>query len=152
MADWTDRIVGARMAVDREFEDHLRQSEFTRQEWGLVMTAVEFRIEDAEDPDTAELVGDTSNLSAVLPEMERVANMDPMGGGQQKKSGGLLGNIKDSLGLGGGGGGVSDEKAEEAERLVALYADELQAYLVDNGRWPEVCEAASAQDADETAA
>ncbi|MFB6255890.1 MAG: DUF5799 family protein, partial [Haloplanus sp.] len=59
MSNWTDRIVGDRMAVDREFSDRVRASEFSNQEWGLVMTAVDFEIEHAEDPDRARIVADT---------------------------------------------------------------------------------------------
>lgn len=147
MPNWTDRIVGARMAVDREFNDHLRGADLSRQEWGLVMTAVEFQIENPENPDDARLFGDTSQLPAILPEMERVANMNAMSGApQQDDSGGVLGSIKDRLGFG-GSSGVSDETVDEAERLVGVYTEELQTYLVEHGRWHEVCEIAAGSDA-----
>jgi len=146
MDDWTDRIVGARMALDQEFEPEIRSSEFSRQEWGLVMTAVEFRIEDATDPDRARLVGDTSNLEAVVPEMERVAEQQSSMHGAGEDSGGLLDNVLGALGFGGGGdSGVDEQKVATAESLVADYAEQLQELLEERGRWEEVREAAAGQ-------
>lgn len=140
--DWTDRIVGARMAVDNEFEDRLQRSEFSRQEWGLVMTAVEFEIEDADDPDRARIVADTDNLPAIMPELERVGDMSPMGasgsGGSGSRSGGVLDSVKNALGLGGGGNGVDEEKQEKAAKLVTEYAEKLQQHLENKGKWDEV--------------
>ena len=43
---WTDSITGARMQVDKQFQQQVRDSEFSNQQWGLIMTAVEFRIDD----------------------------------------------------------------------------------------------------------
>ncbi|WP_254534581.1 DUF5799 family protein [Halomarina litorea] len=140
--NWTDRIVGTRMAVDREFEERLGQSEFERQEWGLVMTAVEFDIENPEDPESARLVGDTENLPAIVPELERIANENPMGGGSKKQSSGVLGSLKNALGMGGDDSKFDESKVQAAEALVAEYTDMLQARLEDNGRWAEICEAA----------
>jgi hypothetical protein len=148
MEDWTDRIVGARMALDQEFEEQVRGSRFSRQEWGLVMTAVEFRIEDAGDPDRARLVGDTTNLEAIIPEMERVAQQQSNmhGAGGDDDSGGILGNVLGALGLGGSDdGGVDEEKVAAAESLVADYTEELQVKLEEQGRWEEIREAAATQ-------
>ncbi|MFB6256979.1 MAG: DUF5799 family protein, partial [Haloplanus sp.] len=39
MSEWTDTIVRDRMTVDQEFDERVRQSAFTSQEWGLIMTA-----------------------------------------------------------------------------------------------------------------
>jgi len=148
MDDWTDRIVGARMALDQEFEKEIRGSQFSRQEWGLVMTAVEFRIEDAADPERARLVGDTSNLDAIVPEMERVAQQQSQmhGAGGGDDSGGLLDNVLGALGFGGSDdGGVDQEKVAAAESLVADYAEQLQELLEERGRWDEIREAAAQQ-------
>ncbi|WP_254544199.1 DUF5799 family protein [Halomarina pelagica] len=153
MTDWTDRIVGARMATDREFEERIEASEFTRQQWGLIMTATEFEVEHPEDPERARLVGNTDSLPAVVPELERMESRGPMGaggagagsssGGGGGGGGGLFGSIKSALGLGGGGGGFDEEKVRRAEALVGEYAERLQAFLEDRGRWDEVREAAS---------
>ncbi|MFC7154808.1 DUF5799 family protein [Halomarina halobia] len=152
MTDWTDRIVGARMATDRAFEERIEASEFTRQQWGLIMTATEFEIEHPEDPERARLVGNTESLPAVVPELERMANRGPMGAGGAGAGsssgggggGGLFGSIKSALGLGGGGGDSFDEeKVRRADALVAEYAERLQAFLEDRGRWDEIREAAS---------
>lgn len=146
MSDWTDTIVGERMAVDSGFNERVVASRFSTQEWGLIMTAVEFEIEDAGDPDAARLVADTSNLPTIMPELENVrSQVAAMGGASGGAStgggsgGGLVDSIKGALGLGGDGDGVSDEKLEAAERLVQEYADELQVQLVDVGKWEQVC-------------
>jgi hypothetical protein len=145
MSEWQDRIVGARMAVDDEYAATIDNSQFSRQEWGLIMTAVEFDIREAADEQRAQLFADTSSLPQIMPEVEKVAEMNAMGGPQQPSGGGggILGGLKDALGLGGSGGGttsVDQQKVEAAERLVDGYASELQAYLEDEGRWTEVRE------------
>ncbi|EMA22090.1 hypothetical protein C435_05668 [Haloarcula marismortui ATCC 33799] len=144
-SNWTDRIAGERMAVDQRFNEQVKASSFSSQQWGLVMTAVEFEIENPGDPDAARIVADTSKLSSVMPEMERVANQGPMGGpgGDQSggSGGGLLSGVKDALGLGGSGGG-NKQQEEEAARLAQAYAEQLQEKLESNGRWKSVCEQA----------
>lgn len=134
--DWTDRIVGARMAVDSEFEDRLQHSEFSRQEWGLVMTAVEFDIEHPDDPDRARIVADTSNLDAIMPELDRMSEMTPMGA-SDSSSGGLLDSVKNALGFG-SGDTVDEEQREQAEQLAAEYAEELQQHLEQRGKWDDI--------------
>jgi hypothetical protein len=64
---WTDRITGARMQVDKEFQARVQGSECTNQQWGLIMTAVEFRIDDPETPEKATLVADTSKVEHSIP-------------------------------------------------------------------------------------
>ncbi|WP_135828368.1 DUF5799 family protein [Halorussus halobius] len=146
---WQDLIVGDRMAVDQEFAQRVTDSEFSRQEWGLVMTAVEFDIEDPGDADDARIVADTSKVEQVMPEMENIQSqmgaMGGAGGGQQSGGGGLFGSVKDALGLGGGGGGdgVDQDRVEAADRLAQEYADELQQRLESQGKWAQVREAAS---------
>ncbi|WP_418284625.1 DUF5799 family protein [Halorubrum sp. DTA46] len=149
MSEWTDAIVGERMAVDNQFNDRVAGSQFSSQEWGLIMTATEFEIENAADPEEARIVADTSSLPAIMPELENVrSQVAAMGGAPAQQGGssggsggGILGSIKNALGLGGGGGGgggVDDEELEAAERLVQEYADELQAHLVEVGKWEQV--------------
>ncbi|MGQ3330267.1 DUF5799 family protein [Halorubrum sp. FL23] len=147
MSEWTDAIVGERMTVDNQFTDRVSASRFSSQEWGLIMTATEFEIEDAGDPEDARIVADTSSLPAIMPELENVRSQvaamggapgggDGRGGGS---GGGLVDSIKGALGLGGGGSdGPSDEEVDAAERLVQEYADELQAHLEDVGKWEQV--------------
>jgi hypothetical protein len=145
--DWTDRIVGARMSVDNEFEDRLQRSEFSRQEWGLVMTAVEFEIEHADDPDRARIVADTDNLPAIMPELERIGDMSPMGAsgssGSGSSSGSVIDSVKNALGFGGSGNGVDEEKQEKAEQLAGEYAEKLQQHLENKGKWDEIRNIAS---------
>src|SRR6056297_2825706 len=142
MSEWTDAIVGERMTVDNQFTDRVTASRFSSQEWGLIMTATEFEIENADDADEARLVADTSNLPAIMPELENVrTQVAAMGGAPAQQGGGgsgagIVDSIKGALGLGGSddGGGVDDDELADAERLVQAYADELQAHLEDNGR------------------
>jgi hypothetical protein len=146
MSEWTDAIVGERMTVDNEFNDRVTASRFSSQEWGLIMTATEFEIENPDDPENARIVADTSSLPAIMPELENVrSQVAAMGGapggdgGGGGSGGGLVDSIKGALGLGGGGSdGPSDEEMEAAERLVQEYADELQAHLEDVGKWERV--------------
>ncbi len=147
---WEDRIVGARMAADDRFADRVRASEFSRQEWGLIMTAVEFEVEQPTDPDRARIVADTSKLPQIMPELANVAEqMGGMGapgdGGREGGGGGgFLDSLRSAVGLGGGGGGGRDpEREESAERLAQAYADELQDLLEERGRWREVRELAA---------
>ncbi|MFB6091503.1 MAG: DUF5799 family protein [Haloquadratum sp.] len=142
MADWTDSIVGDRMAVDRTFSGRVESSEFSNQEWGLIMTATEFDIENADDPDAARIVADTENLPQIMPELENVrSRMAQVSGGQDQddaKSSDLFDSLKGALGLGGGSEGSDQERLEAAERLTQAYADELQSHLESNGKWEEV--------------
>jgi hypothetical protein len=141
MSDWTDRIVGDRMAVDQEFNDRVRASEFSNQEWGLIMTAVEFDIEHADDPERARIAADTESLPQMLPELEKVRQgTGPGGPGAQRgtDSGtGVLDAIRGALGM---GGDDDAERLDAAERLVDEYADALQQRLEDEGKWEGVCE------------
>lgn len=144
--DWQDLVVGARMAVDRQFADRVQASGLSRPQWGLVMTAVDFEFENAADPESARIVADTSSLEHVLPEMDNVdEQMAGMGAGGGSSGGnGLVGGIKDALGIG-GGDDDHEELAEESRELAQAYADELQAYLEDEGRFEEVRRAASGE-------
>ena len=144
MSDWQDMIVGDRMAVDDEFSARVERSGFSRQEWGLIMTATDFHIRNPADEDAAELVAETSELPTIMPELENVANMGPMGQPQQREQsgGGVFDSVLGALGLG-GDSETEQERLEEAERLVQAYADQLQAHLEDEGRWREVRTAAA---------
>ena len=152
MSDWQDMIVGARMQVDDEFSAQVDSSPFSRQEWGLIMTATSFEIRNPDDESAAELVADTSEIPTILPELEKVAEMGPMGRPPESDSGGgLLDSLLGSLGLGGGSDGddgPDEEKVAAAESMVAAYADELQGHLEEEGRWGEVRAAAAAESAE----
>lgn len=153
MGHWTDRFVGDRMAVDREFTDQVAESEFTSQEWGTIMTAVEFRIERPETPDEAQIVAETEHVEQVLPAIEEMrSQLGPMGGQADGESdtlggrNGLLSSIKDSLGLGKGDDGADEQRLQAAERLAQAYAAEFQAHLQREDKWKKACEAAAAAD------
>jgi len=136
---WEDRIVGARMAADDEFAERVTASEFSRQEWGLVMTAVEFDVEHPEDPERARIVANTEKLHHVMPELDNISRqMGAMGGagGGGQSGGGLLDSLKSSLGFGGGGHDAEREAA--AARLAQEYAEVLQGLLEERGSWEEI--------------
>ena len=146
--DWRDQLAGARMQVDQQFQDRLEQSEFTNQEWGLIMTAVEFQVEHPGDPDRAELVADTSQLDQIVPELERLQDQmgGPMGGGGGRdtgSSGGVFGIFKDLLGgFSTDSGGHGDKRMDAATLIAEEYATDLQTYLEKRGRWETIREAA----------
>ena len=143
MAHWTDSIVGDRMTVDREFNDNVVNSRFSSQEWGLIMTATEFEIENADDAEDARIVANTEKVPQIIPELDNIRKqMGAMGGGGQDSSssgGGIVDSIKGALGLGGDGGKKGEqEKLEDAERLTQAYADALQQHLEEKGKWEQV--------------
>jgi hypothetical protein len=138
MADWTDRIVGDRMTVDREFNDRVVASEFGSQEWSLIMTATEFDIENADDPDAARIVANTEKLEGMMPHIEEAGERERSMAGRSSDSGGsVLDSVKNALGLS-NGKQDHDAKLAAAEELVDEYAAELQSHLESNGKWEQV--------------
>lgn len=148
--DWRDQLAGARMQVDQQFQDRLEQSQFTNQEWGLIMTAVEFEIEQPGEAERAELVANTSQLDQIVPELDRIQQemggaMGPSGSGGG--AGGIIGQFKEFLGgLSGGSSGANDEEQmAAATALVEEYAQQLQGYLEKRDRWEDIRKAAARQ-------
>lgn len=141
--DWTDRFVGDRMSVDQEFNQRVAQSDFSSQEWGMIMTAVELEIENADDPENARLVADTDKLPQVMPALDDVREQmggmggAPSGGSSRSSSGGgIVGAIK---GLFGGGSSGGDERERAAAELAQEYADQFQERLESQGKWERAC-------------
>ncbi|WP_053948733.1 DUF5799 family protein [Halolamina sediminis] len=140
-SDWTDAIVGERMAVDQQFAAEVRDSPFSNQEWGLIMTAAEFDIVDADDPENARIVPNTEKVAGIMPEvekMERGMGAGPGGSADGGGGDGVFSSVKDALGVGGGGDGGEPDRTEEAEALLERYAEALQEHLVEKGRWEQV--------------
>ncbi|ESS07135.1 MAG: hypothetical protein A07HB70_00608 [uncultured archaeon A07HB70] len=137
MSHWTDQIAGDRMAVDKEFDSQVRASAFSSQEWGLVMTAVEFEIEHPGDPEQARVVADTTQVPQIIPELENVRSQmgGPGGGGGSGTDGGVVDSLKGVLGL---GDGDDEDRLEDAERLADEYARALQERLEDRGKWERI--------------
>ncbi len=139
-SDWTDAIVGERMAVDQQFSSEVHESSFSNQEWGLIMTAAEFEIENADDVDAARIIPDTSKVAPIMTEVEQMDQR--MGAGPARPSGGdgtgIISAVKDALGLGGGDTGSDAERVAAAEDLLQRYADTLQTHLEEKGRWEQV--------------
>lgn len=146
--DWTDRLAGARMQVDQQFQDKLDASEFTNQEWGLIMTAVEFEMVHPEDPERARLVANTDKLTEIIPELESIQR--EMGGSarpvESAPSGeGMFGRLKQYIHhlRSDSPDQSNDERLAAAEVLVDEYASDLQSYLEKRGRWEDIREAAA---------
>ena len=141
MSEWQEMIVADRMTVDQAFTERVQASEFTNQEWGLIMTATEFDIEHADDPEAAQLVADTTAIESIMPEVESIRSQrGPMAGGESSTDGtGVVESIKGALGL------ATDEdddvdraKVAAAESLAQAYAEELQAHLKSNDNFERV--------------
>jgi len=143
-------IAGARMQVDQQFQDRVTGSQFSNQQWGLIMTAVQFEIESPESPEEAEIVADTEQVPHIIPELDNIP--DGMGGAPQSTGGGessgLLGRVRNLFSGGNQSGGSSNAQQEEAAvELVEAYAVELQHFLEQQGRWEEICSAYAEQHA-----
>jgi hypothetical protein len=145
-SEWTDLVVGERMQVDQEFNEKVAASNFSRQQWGLIMTAVEFDVENPDDADRARLVADTGKVETIIPELEKMEQAGGMGGpggapaagsGSDSGSGGLVDGLKNALGLS-GGGDESREQLAAAEELAQMYAGDLQEKLEATGKWEQV--------------
>ncbi|WP_205254302.1 DUF5799 family protein [Halorubellus sp. JP-L1] len=153
--EWTNSVVAERMAVDQEFNDRVRASEFSSQEWSLIMSATEYTIDEPSDPAAASIVVDreATNLEAIMPELENIQEqmnaLGGAGGGQSDvggQKGGLFDGVKSALGIGGGGssGTDHDARAQTARELAGEYGRELQSHLESKGRWEEICAIAAA--------
>lgn len=140
MADWNDHIVGDRMTVDQEFSGRVQSSEFSSQEWGLIMTATKFEIENP-GGENARIVANTESLPDIMPELENIRQQMPSGGGGPAQSGGqsggFLDGVKSALGLD-GGDGVDQRRLDAARELTQEYAGELQSHLEQRGKWDRV--------------
>jgi len=144
MSDWYERVASERMAVDASFNARLSESPLTNQQWGLVMTALTFDIENPDDPERARIVPDTDAVEDVLPAVREAGGQLGAGGAgggasNRGESIGLLGRLKSALGVGDGTDGLEDA----IERLAAEYAQRLQERLEKEGRWTEVCRRAA---------
>lgn len=140
MSEWTDAIVGDRMAVDQQFTNQVTASEFSSQQWGLIMTATDFDIVQAGDPEEARLVSDTSKLPGVMPELDNIqAQMGARGGQSSGGGSGIVGQLKSALGIGNSeSDGLDEDQLQSAEQLTQTYADELQSHLEQKGKWEQV--------------
>mgnify|MGYP006882772748 CR=1 FL=1 len=142
MSEWRDLLVGDRMAVDQAFTDRVQESEFTNQEWGLIMTATELDIEHADDAEAARLVADTEAIESIMPELESVRSQGgpmAMGDASADDDAGVVESIKGALGLDAGDDdGIDREKLAAAESLAQAYAEELQRHLESNDDFERV--------------
>lgn len=146
MADWTDQFIGDRMAVDQEFSDRIQNSSFTTQEWGTIMTAVEFVIESPENPESATLVARTDDIEHVLPALEDMQGpMGPAGPGssEQSSSDGIVSRILGSLGIGEEEEKIDEEQLQTAKQLADEYASTFEEHLKEQEKWEQACSVAA---------
>lgn len=145
MSDWTDQFVGDRMQVDQTFAERVRSSGFTRQQWGTIMTAVEFEIENPDNPETAQLVARTEKVEHVMPAVEEIEQQAMQGAPVEsgRSSGGLFDRVADALGFGGNDDTVDQEQLQAAKSLADEYAGAFETHLKDEGKWTEACEVAT---------
>lgn len=143
---WRDKLAGARMRVDQEFNQRVLDSQFSNQEWGLIMTAVEFDIDHPGEPERAEMTANTENLEQIMPELDNLPQGMARPDGSNTDSGGILDSLKSVLGFDdtdANGAGVDEDELAAAQALVEEYASELQRHLEEQGQWEGVCAAAA---------
>lgn len=135
VTDWRDAIAAERMELDGEFADRVAEAGLTNRQWGLVMSAVELRIESPESPATAELVADTSALRSVVDDLVAMDDGGPLGVETDEGGGFLdwLGSLRTD---------ESREMRATAASLAEEYADRLEERLRESGRWSRICERA----------
>jgi hypothetical protein len=151
MPEWTDKLARARIQVDKEFHEAIERSQFTEQEWGLVMTAVEWRVANPTDPDHAKLVAETDNVEDILPQLTRIrrdvqtAAAGPDAARQRSLAEGFSGWINGFVEMlsRAVSGGSTDSRVEAADALAAEYAERVQDYLERRGRWDDIRQAAA---------
>ncbi|MFT4921403.1 MAG: hypothetical protein ACI8XM_000600 [Haloarculaceae archaeon] len=143
--DWRDQLAGARMQVDQQFQSKVEQSQFNSQEWGLIMTAVKFDVEQPDSPEQARLVANTTKVAQIIPELERIQT--EMGGQMQEggsSGGGIVDKFKQYFSSSDSGANKAEQKAA-ATSLAEEYATDLQTYLEKRDRWDEIRQAAAEQ-------
>lgn len=134
---WDERIIGVRMAVDKEFQPRVDSSGLSNQSWELIMRAVEFELVHDPTIDQVIIHPHFEQLDSVLPAIAEAESRkgDPsMPGSPQEGSGGLLDRLNGFLGRTNNG----DSYRDEAETLATEYASELQAQLKAMGKWDEI--------------
>lgn len=153
MPEWTDKLARARIQVDKEFHEEVKRTQFTEQEWGLVMTAVEWRVANPDDPEHARLVAETDNVKDILPQLTRIrrdvetAAAGPDAARQRSLAEGFSGWINGFVEMLSRAvtSESTDSRVEDAETLAAEYAERVQDYLERRNRWDEVRQAAAAE-------
>ena len=151
MPEWTDKMARARIQVDKEFYESIERSQFTEQEWGLIMRATDWRVANAEDPEHARLVAETDRVAEILPQLSRIrqdvqtAAAGPEAARQRTLAEGFSGWINGFVEMLSRAvtGGSRDSRVDDAQDLADQYAERVQAYLERRGKWDDVRRAAA---------
>jgi hypothetical protein len=155
MPEWTDKLARARIQVDKEFYESIERSQFTEQEWGLIMRATEWRVANPESPEHAKLVAETDKVAEILPQLSRIrqdvqtAAAGPEAARQRTLAEGFSGWINGFVEMLSRAvtSNSRDSRVEDAEALAAEYAERVQDYLERRGKWNEVRKAAAEEQA-----
>lgn len=131
-------LIGHRMNADKVFASRVAESRFSRAEWDLIMSIVEFEIDDPSDPETAKLLPVTDDLDdalAATDEIPTVNASDPYSAGSPQSES-FLDRLTNWIGR----FSLDDERREKATVLVNEYAATLQGQLRQRDVWDELCE------------
>jgi hypothetical protein len=150
MSHWTDAIISERITVDEEFEMNVAESEFTKQEWDTIMSMLELRMENVDDPENAQVSADVERLPQILKNMGSVEMRPSQSGtntGEPKGIGGKLREklfgvkVGDVINLDRGDDKINEGRLRTAEQLVEDYLNELQTQLEKTGSMARACSA-----------
>ncbi len=137
-------LVGHRLAVDQEFAERLRESEFSSMEWDLIMSTVSFELEDPGDPETATIVPNVEDLPAAISAIEDLPDTGHGSHGNPERGGdasGMVDRLTSRLGFDRTEGSSSpDDRRQAATALVTEYAEVLQIHLKQQRAWTELCD------------
>ena len=134
---WTDRIIGSRMAVDREFQHHVNNAGLCNQSWELVMRAVEYEIVYDPTIDQYTITPQFDKLESVLPaiaEAESRKGALSFDGSKENHTSGIISKFNEIIGRAPRG----DSYRKQVEKLATEYGRALQAHLEDRDMWEEI--------------
>lgn len=138
--EWERLIIWDRIAVDQQFAGRVEHSQFTTEQWELIMTAVELTIESPEG--TPRLVADTTELPEVIPYLKSLPAQSPNAG---TDSFGFLSSIRSLFSPSGtpSRGARDDDVLADATALANEYAQVLQSHLEATDKWDDIAEIAA---------
>lgn len=150
MSHWTDAIISERIAVDEEFEMNVADSEFTKQEWNIMMSMLELKITNVDDPENAQVSANVEKLPEILKNLESVEtrpSQPAANTGEPKGIGGKLRaklfgiKVGDVISFDRGDDGIDEKRLQTAEQLVNDYLSALQTQLEMTGSMARACSA-----------
>ena len=150
MSHWTDAIIRERMAVDEEFEMNIADSEFTKQEWNIMMSMLDLKITNVDDPENAQVGANMEKLPEILKKMESVETRPNQSAADTGEPKGIAGKLRaklfgvkvgDVISFDRGDDEIDAERLQTAEQLVDDYLSNLQSQLETRGSMARACTA-----------